>query len=477
MEARALRNAVPFGDRREAGRKLAAKLHHLEAERPIVIGLPRGGVPVAFEIARALDAPLDVVLVRKLGMPIQPELAVGALGEDDVLLVNRSAVTALGVTERELAAVIADEARELERRRVAYRGGREPEPVDGRCVILVDDGIATGASAAAAGRVLRARGAARIVLAVPVAPPGAESRFEDLFDEFVCVAQPQSFFAVGQAYEDFGETTDQEVRELLAASGRRGPEANGEDGPRDGGRMRPPGASETGDFDWGRIARDDATIEAPGQPTLAGDLRIPPAADGLVIFAHGSGSSRRSPRNVQVASALNAAGLGTLLFDLLSEEEAADRRLVFDIELLTERLVSATRWAASQPRLEGFAMGYFGASTGAAAALGAAAELDGEISAVVSRGGRPDLAADRLADVTAPTLLIVGGEDREVLELNRRAAALLACPHRIEVVPGATHLFEEPGALEGVSRLAAAWFRRYLADDTNETAIHRERSG
>ena len=199
--------------------------------------------------------------------------------------------------------------------------------------------------------------------------------------------------------------------------------------------------------------------------TMPGLLRMPPAAKGLVLFAHGSGSSRFSPRNTLVANLLGRAKFATLLFDLLTPEEeqidSVTRELRFDIALLTERLVDATRWVLKEPRLKELALGYFGASTGAAAALAAAARIP-EVSAVVSRGGRPDLAGAALADVRAATLLIVGGADREVLELNRQALAQLRCEARLDVVPHATHLFEEPGTLEKVGSLAAEWFARYL---------------
>jgi putative phosphoribosyl transferase len=194
--------------------------------------------------------------------------------------------------------------------------------------------------------------------------------------------------------------------------------------------------------------------------SLLGDLTIPTGAFGVVIFAHGSGSSRRSPRNRFVADILSQAGLGTLLFDLLTQEEELDRSNVFDIELLATRLRAATEWV--QRSLEaGLSVGYFGASTGAAAALWAAADLGQRISAVVSRGGRPDLAGPRLEKVTAPTLLIVGERDREVLGLNREAQRALRCPNELAVVPGATHLFEEPGTLGKVARLAAGWFGKW----------------
>jgi pimeloyl-ACP methyl ester carboxylesterase len=191
---------------------------------------------------------------------------------------------------------------------------------------------------------------------------------------------------------------------------------------------------------------------------LAGDLRLANPARGVVIFAHGSGSSRMSPRNLQVARALSDAGMTTLLFDLLTEAEAADRSNVFDIDLLARRLVDAIDWVATQPALAPLPIGLFGASTGAAAALQAAAARAQAVRAVVSRGGRPDLAGEALSQVRAPTLLIVGGNDEPVLGWNHEAAERMGGPVRVEVIPGATHLFEEPGALDQVTSLAAAWF-------------------
>jgi len=199
---------------------------------------------------------------------------------------------------------------------------------------------------------------------------------------------------------------------------------------------------------------------------LEGDLHIPSGASGIVLFAHGSGSSRHSPRNQFVANMLNEAGLATLLFDLLTaDEERKDRytaQLRFDIRLLSQRVIEATEWLSHQEMTRTLPVGYFGASTGAAAALVAAAALPATVCAIVSRGGRPDLAGQVLTRVQAPTLLIVGGEDTQVIELNRLALALLPGDKRLEIVPGATHLFEEPGALEQVARLACDWFTRYL---------------
>ncbi len=209
---------------------------------------------------------------------------------------------------------------------------------------------------------------------------------------------------------------------------------------------------------------DEATETVQIPPFhLEGTLGFPAGqASGLVLFAHGSGSSRFSPRNAYVASALRKAGLATLLFDLLSESEALDRANVFDIDLLADRLLAGTVWAQARETTRSLPVGYFGASTGAAAALIAAARLGENIAAVVSRGGRPDLAGDALKLVKAPTLLIVGGDDTEVLGLNRGALRALRCERMLEVVPGATHLFEEPGTLEAVVELARRWFLLHL---------------
>ena len=201
---------------------------------------------------------------------------------------------------------------------------------------------------------------------------------------------------------------------------------------------------------------------------LQGLLGIPRTVSGVVLFAHGSGSSRLSPRNNMVASALRESGLGTLLFDLLTDTEAADRRNVFNIPLLAKRLLQATKWLQTTQETASLPIGYFGASTGAAAALVAAAEAGSDIAAVVSRGGRADLAADSLPNVQSPTLLIVGGDDDVVLDLNRQALARLTCEKRLVVVPGAGHLFEEPGALEQVVDHARRWFSTHLAPSNNQ---------
>jgi putative phosphoribosyl transferase len=206
-------------------------------------------------------------------------------------------------------------------------------------------------------------------------------------------------------------------------------------------------------------------VIASGRRKLCGSLKVPPDAEGVVAFAHGSGSGRFSPRNQFVARVLEEGGLATLLLDLLEADEAEDRRKVFDIKLLAERLQSAADWLRREPQTRALRLGYFGASTGAGAALLAAARDPSAIKAVVSRGGRPDLAHDYLSAVQAPTLLIVGGNDDPVIELNEQALRMLRCPKELVIVPGATHLFEEPGTLDEVARLAQQWFVRYFSPE------------
>ncbi|MET9960976.1 alpha/beta family hydrolase [Streptomyces sp. NPDC006326] len=414
-----------FTDREDAGRRLATALRPYAQANPVVLGLPRGGVPVAFEVAEALHAPLDVIVVRKLGVPYQRELAFGAIGEGGVRVISEDIVRRGRISAQAIASVEEAEQTELTRRAARFRAGRPRVDLASRTAIVVDDGIATGATAAAACQVVRAQGAARVVMAAPVAPPDAVARVGAAADEVVCLATPSDFSAVGQWYQDFSQTPDEEVVALLARAARQ------------------PAATA-----------QEVTVSAAGLD-LPGDLVLPPAAKAVIVFAHGSGSSRHSPRNRQVATTLNRAGLGTLLFDLLTPAEEGNRANVFDIETLAARLSGATAWLATRTSAP---VAYFGASTGAAAALVAAGSPDSPVYAVVSRGGRPDLAGPHLGAVRAPTLLIVGGDDDLVLTLNREAQARLRCENRLEIVEGATHLFEEPGALQEVSALAEHWF-------------------
>ena len=482
---------MPFRDRADAGRRLAGLLTDLRGPGTVVLGLPRGGIPVAYEIARALGAPLDVILVRKIGLPAQPELAMGAIGEDGVRLLNMDVVAPEHVSEEEFARVETAERAELARRAQRYRADRPRVPLAGRTAVIVDDGIATGSTARAACQVARAHGAARVILAVPVAPRDSVAALADAADEVICLESPEPFFAIGQWYSDFAQSSDEDVVRLLGqgllarwgdppdppplrrpggdtpAAHPASPANNPVLAQGGGGPPEPAGVSPRGDRPAGvpapeqGIDREVAVVAGP--VTLPGHLTVPPGARGVVVFAHGSGSGRTSPRNLYVAGELHVVRLGTLLFDLLTPAEEADRSNVFDIGLLAARLTAATRWLRAQAGLGQLSLGYFGASTGAAAALLAAADPASDVAAIVSRGGRPDLAGPALAGVRAPTLLIVGGLDDRVLALNEESRAHLGAGSQLSVVPGATHLFPEPGTLEQVARLARDWFTGHLA--------------
>jgi putative phosphoribosyl transferase len=431
-----------FRDRVDAGCKLARVLERFRDETPVVLGLPRGGVPVAFEVARKLEAPLDVCVVRKVGAPFQPELGLGAVAEGGVLHLDRAETAALGISEADLAPTIEEKRAEVEERVQRFRRGAPPVDVRGRTVIVVDDGVATGGTARAALQTLRARGARRVVLGVPVGSAETLRELARVADDLVCPHPEERLMAIGDFFADFGETTDDDVVEILARSGT-GAKKGEASGPAD----------------------VEVQIPLDGEH-LNATLMVPEGAKGHIVFAHGSGSGRRSPRNRQVATELQRAGFATLLVDLLTEREAREDEASgghrFDIGLLATRLLAVTDWARRESPVKDLPIGYFGASTGAAAALVAAAERQNVVRAVVSRGGRPDLAESSLRRVTAPTLLIVGGADTEVLELNREAAGFLECERRLEVVRGATHLFEEPGALEQVARSASRWFGHHL---------------
>ena len=428
-----------FVDRADAGRHLARRLSQLRGTDVAVLALPRGGVPVAFEVARELRAPLDVIVVRKLGVPFQPEYGFGAIGEDGARIVDDYVVRQARLTGPEIASVETRERARLDQLVSKLRGNRPPVPLAGRTVVVVDDGMATGATARAACMVARARGASLVIVAVPVGSAEAAKSLRHAADKVICLHTPARFFSIGEWYEDFSQVSDEEVTSLLG-------QAPAQPGP----------AGATAD-------PAEVTVDAGGL-RLPGSLVIPPLAGGLVVFAHGSGSSRRSPRNRFVAAGLNRAGLGTLLVDLLTADEELSRAYVFNIALLATRLTGITRWLRGRPATAVSPVGYFGASTGAAAALwAAAASPPPPVTAIVSRGGRPDLAGRRLALVRAPTLLIVGGADGPVLDLNRAAQAQLTCESRLVVIPGATHLFEEPGALDQVTDLAGDWFARHFA--------------
>ncbi len=439
-----------FKDRAEAGRRLADRLRDLQTENPIVLALPRGGVPVGYEVARALGAPFDVMIARKLGAPGQPELGIGAIAPGGVRVLNEEAIRMLGISDAEIEAIAAKEEAEMEHRLRRFRGGRPAPEIRGRDVLLVDDGLATGVTAKAAIRAIRRESPRRIIFAVPVCASDTAQAFGREVDELICLEAPPYFGAVGLWYRNFDQTSDAEVLALLDRARK---EIGGT------GREERRAAR-------GSDSEEARSVSIRAGVLLEGDLRISTGARGVVLFAHGSGSSRFSPRNRFVADILHRAGLATLLIDLLTaKEEEIDQATAgfrFNIGLLAERLVGATDWLTQTAETGFLPIGYFGSSTGAAAALIAATRRPDPVDAIVCRGGRPDLAGPALAELRAPTLLIVGSEDPVVIELNQEAIARMTAPKELRIVPGATHLFEEPGALEQVAQLAADWFVRHL---------------
>ena len=436
--------AVPFHDRDDAARQLASALACYRGSRPVVLAIPRGGVPIGRVIADALHGELDVTLVRKLGAPGNPELAIGAVDEHGLTMLNEYARWA-GVDE----AYIQEEAERqlalIRIRRARYDAGVPGPELGGRTVIVVDDGLATGSTMIAALKAARAQGPARVVCAVPVAARDSLAQAARFADAVVCLVTPSPFKAVGLHYSQFGAVSDAQVIALLSPS-----RATAE-----------PSRTAV------KIPLTDLSLD--------GDLTSPPHARGLVIFAHGSGSSRLSPSNRSVALELNKRGFATLLFDLLTEAEDRDRNVRFDIALLAQRLDAGVQWARAHAPERDLPFGLFGASTGAAAALVIAANRPGDIAAVVSSGGRPDLVGvRRLASVRAPTLLIVGGDVDAVLDLNRIARAAMRATVELTVIPDATHRFEEPGALEHAASLAGDWFECWL---DGSASISRSASG
>ncbi len=423
-----------YRNREQAGEKLANCLNEeWRGQNPVVIALPRGGVPVAYPIARRLDATLDVLLVRKLGAPGNPEYALGAIAEDGQTWLNRGAMDYLSPGPGEMDEALAQAVHEMSRQRAVFRAGRAPTDVRGRAVIVVDDGLATGSTMLAAIASLRARGALEIAVAVPVASRAARVQVEREVDRIYTGMEPEFFSSVGEWYQNFDPVSDTEVVSLLGAARE--------------------------------VSRDPLIrieVKMPlGDVRLEGELSRPANCRAWVIFAHGSGSSRKSARNLRAARALNDAGFGTLLFDLLTPDEFMERENVFDIDLLAYRLAKATDWLEKRPESGGRPVGYFGSSTGAAAALQCCARFHPEALAVVSRGGRPDLAREHLERVATPVLLIVGSLDHGVIELNLLAQQFIA-DARLVRVAGAGHLFEEPGTLDEAIGLGVRFFAKCL---------------
>ncbi|MDG0817402.1 erythromycin esterase family protein [Bdellovibrio svalbardensis] len=417
-----------FQDRHEAGEALGRKLLSYKEENPLILAIPRGGVPIAAAVAKILGADMDLLMVKKIGAPNNPELAIGAVSESGEPWLNKKLIRRLNVNTKKIEATLAEKTSEVRNQMKKFRGDSPIKEVKGRTLIVVDDGIATGATLQAAVELLKTRKPKKIIVAAPVAPKSSVEEILRVADEVICLETPEPFHAVGNFYHDFTQVEDEDVLAYLHPQ-----------------QAKPFEAEQL------EIQFHD------GEKVLKADLATVKDMKCLIVFSHGSGSSRLSPRNRFVAKELNKIGFGTLLADLLTQEEDKDRKNVFDVDLLVSRTLKATEAGLHKIGNMDLPLGFFGASTGAAAALGAAAKTHRKVFAVVSRGGRPDLAASYFRQVKVPTLLIVGGEDHQVIALNEKAARELLAVKTV-IVPGATHLFEEPGALEEVVEYAADWF-------------------
>jgi predicted phosphoribosyltransferase/predicted alpha/beta-hydrolase family hydrolase len=418
-----------FRDREDAGDQLAAVLRKRGFIAPVVLGIPRGGVPVAASVARALGGSLGVVVARKLGAPYQPELAIGAVTADGVTWINESVARETGAGPEYIRRETAAQVVEARRREEAFDGHRRPA-VSGRAVILVDDGVATGATALAAARSLRAAGARPLVIAVPVAPPATIALLEQEADEVVCLRVEEDFWAIGEFYRDFSPVEDSRVRELLdsfsAGTGTR--EA--------------------------RVTRDGVQLAV--RLRLPGHLPAP-----VTVFVHGLGSSKESPRNVVIAERLVDMGAGALLFDLSGHGESSpDPRE--SVDAYVDDLAAIDAWVRAQSGVEAARVAIAGSSLGAVVALRAV--LDGRVkpAALVLRA--PPAEPGEFRGLTTPTLLLVGSRD-SLLE-QATAAARVSPAIELRVVEGASHLFEEPGTLEEAANITTSWLCHQLTGAT-----------
>jgi len=440
-----------FVDRSDAGRRLAERLDFLRDENLVVLGLPRGGVPVAYEVAIAFDAPLDVIVVRKLGLPQNPEVAMGAIGEGGTRVIDSEITQLAHVSPIELERVERVESDELASRVMRFRAGRRRLDLQGRTALIIDDGLATGSTARVACIVARQLGASRIIVAAPVASPEAASRILDEADLFVCLQTPVPFRAVGAHYIDFSQTADSEVVLLLDAAMRLA------------GRAR--NLKDLPDT-YGEI---DLAVDSVA---LSGELHLPFAPDNLVVLARGVTGETGDAASRYTAAVMNEAGIGTVLVDLVTPMERAVG-LTPENYVLTRRLVLVTEKLQRHSELKGIPIGYFDAGAGAAVLLGAAAHEGSAVSAVVAFAPRLFEAGPWVREVSAPTLMLYSRFDEGLLELNRQSANQMRCPHLQILIETDAGPADSPLAVTaiGMAEHAKDWFVRYLSSaDANRAA-------
>jgi putative phosphoribosyl transferase len=464
----------PFRNRADAAESLALALSMFATTPDVtVLGVARGGVPIARQVASALGASLGVVVSRKIGVPGIEEVALGAIAEGSDRIAADPVSWYIGVPPRVVKRLAARARLELARRVQFYRAGRPLPAIRDRTVILVDDGLATGATLRAAARAVRKGHPRHLIAAVPVASQAALDEMRREVDEVVAVFTRTEFTTVSASYEDFSPVTDEEVLNLLRPTRLITTDERLSTILRDvSDRIAPPWSCEGDAYRDGELTiaipvRAGAIMADLGMPqrgSRGGDAEALEPSRGLAILAHGGGSSRDSYRNRYLAGRLRLSGYTTLRVDLLTatEQDADDEHasMRFDVARLSARLTRVCDWAAREGVAGAERTILIGASTGAAAALTTAAQRRGRVFAVVARGGRVDLAAEHLARVWAPVLLIVGAADAETLEHNSEAMRVLGGGGQLTKVPRAGHTFDEPGALGAVAEHMVKWLDR-----------------
>jgi putative phosphoribosyl transferase len=423
-----------FADRHDAGRRLAAVLDEFRYEDPVIVGIAPGGMPVAGEVARALAAPLDVVALCALVAAEDRSRPIGVLGECGVTVLDAGVAEELGSGSDGLDAAIERASHDLDRLLADYHPAGRRIAVAGRTVLLVDDGLVSARNAQAAARSLRERGAARVILAVPVAEPGCATQMRDWVDQVVCLEYRRGQRALRFWYEDFGEATEPEIAALLSE----------------------------------HVGARERSVEIEVSPgvVLNGHLTVPwgAYARGAVLIAGGSRRRSGAPCGASLAAALNGAGFAALQLDVLRPAENVDTANVFDVDALAERLMGATRWLRAQPETARLALGLLGSDIGSAAALAAAARLRAGICAVVTCGGRPDRANPWLSRIVAPVLIISVDPDARALDRSRDAQHRVGGVSDLAVVrkPQGTLDRLDPG--ERVAALAIDWLTQHLTE-------------
>ena len=426
---------VVLKNRQEAGRVLAQKIKSVlsSVSDAMVVALPPGGVPIAFEISEEFSIPLCVLAASKIRAPSRPDLIIGAITEEGHHHIDDFSSRLIGTSRDKLEQTLAREKLAIESKVRRYRPGEVLPDLKNKTIILVDDGPTSNMTARVVASYLRFKEVRQIVLAVPVCAKQSVAELTADFDHVISLYHPGPFFSMRDYFLDFRDISDEEVQYLLSKS-RKKKFANTE-----------------------KAFSRKVLIPVEGSIELQATLSIPTYAKGIVLFAHPNSSKRFEYRNNMIAEELNRIGIATLLFDSLTDDESLERANVFDIPFLASRLAFATKWVRLHRMTRELSIGFLSEGSGAAAALWASTYLGADVSSIVSRGGRPDLAQVRLTRVNTPTLLIVGDQDTEIIEINKNCLRTLSSGKLI-LIPGASHLFDEPNTIEEVSREASLWF-------------------